>query len=839
MAASMGARSAKGDTAHGKKQAPKKSEARSLKRKREQEDLGKLRNAVDQLDPKSPDIKKFSDLPLSEATASGLRASHFEVLTDVQRAAIPLALKGNDVLGAAKTGSGKTLAFLVPVLEKLYRAQWTEYDGLGALIISPTRELAIQIFEVLRKIGRNHYFSAGLVIGGKSLKEEAERLGRMNILVCTPGRMLQHLDQTAGFDVNNLQILVLDEADRIMDMGFQSAVDALVEHLPKTRQTLLFSATQSKKVSDLARLSLKDPEYVSVHEAAPTATPTTLQQSYIVTPLSEKLDTLWGFLRSNLKSKIIVFLSSGKQVRFVYESFKRMQPGIPLLHLHGRQKQVARMEITSRFTSAKYSCLFATDVVARGVDFPAVDWVVQVDCPEDADTYIHRVGRTARYESKGRAVLFLEPSEEEGFLKRLQHKKVPIQKVNVREKKKKSIKNELQSLCFQSADLKYLGQKAFISYTRSIYLQKDKEVFKFDELDFDGFAESLGLPGTPQIKFQKGEDVKKLKNAPRALLSSGSDTDSDGEGGKRKKDQVRTKYQKMAERQNQDVLSSHYRKLLGEDQTQSDDEADFLPVKRVLDGDAQLDAAAAGGDKDGDDDNNKADNTQQQQQQQQQRPKVVKLGKSELVIDSHRREKLLRSKKKLLKYMDRGSKLVFDDDGNAHPLYELQGEDDFVREGPAEALRRRFVDAEAEKVKEADAEDKQIAKRRLKEKRERRKAREREERGDMAGQKAPMLPQLDVAEGGGAAEQEDPLALLRSLPIAGEERREGSEEEGGGEEEREPPRKKARKWFQDGEEEEEGQKSKMRKGGKKVIQMDHEPDNLEDLEALAAGLLED
>lgn len=851
----MAAGGAKGGLAQRNRQTPKKSESRSLKRKREQEDLGKLREAVNQLvsarlsddrvpsllsmpfhaltkdwqDPKSANIKKFTDLPLCEGTASGLRASHFEVLTDVQRAAIPLALKGNDVLGAAKTGSGKTLAFLVPVLEKLYQAQWTEYDGLGALIISPTRELAVQIFEVLRKIGRNHYFSAGLVIGGKSLKEEAERLGRMNILVCTPGRMLQHLDQTAGFDVNNLQILVLDEADRIMDMGFQSAVDALVDHLPKTRQTLLFSATQSKRVSDLARLSLKDPEYVSVHEASTTATPATLQQSYIVTPLAEKLDTLWGFLRTNLKSKIIVFLSSGKQVRFVYESFKRMQPGIPLLHLHGRQKQVARMEITSRFTSAKFSCLFATDVVARGVDFPAVDWVIQVDCPEDADTYIHRVGRTARYESKGRAVLFLEPSEEQGFLKRLEQKKVPIQKVNVREKKKKSIKNELQSQCFQSPDLKYLGQKAFISYTRSVYLQKDKEVFKFNDLDLDGYAESLGLPGTPQIKFQKGEDAKRLKNASRAAMSSGSDTDSDGEPGKRKKDQVRTKYQKMAERQNQDVLSSHYRKLLGEDQNQAgdgdddddDDAADFLSVKRVLDGDAELDAAAGGG-------NKTAPSSSAPEQ-----PKVVKLGKSELVIDSHRREKLLKSKKKLLKYMDRGSKLVFDDEGNAHPIYELQDEDDFQREGPAEALRKQFVESETAKVREADVEDKQLAKQRRKEKRERQKARERGEEAEaraLAG-----LPQLEAGE---AAQEEDPLALLRSLPIAGEYNREESEGEEGQEEEREPPKKKAKKWFQDDSEEERQKKSK-KKSGKKVIEMDHEPDNLQDWEALAAGLLED
>ena len=252
-------------------------------------------------------------------------------------------------------------------------------------IISPTRELAIQIFDVLRKIGRYHTFSAALVIGGGDLKEQQERLGRMNILVCTPGRMLQHMDQTAAFEVGNLQVLVLDEADRIMDMGFQSSVDAIIEHLPKERQTLLFSATQTKKVSDLARLNLRDPEYVAVHEAAASSTPSALQQHYVVVPLSKKLDTLFGFIRANLKAKIIVFFSSAKQVRFAYETFRHLQPGIPLLHLHGRQKLSARLDITSKFSASKNSCIFATDVVARGLDFPAVDWVIQLDCPEDAD----------------------------------------------------------------------------------------------------------------------------------------------------------------------------------------------------------------------------------------------------------------------------------------------------------------------------------------------------------------------------------------------------------------------------------------------------------------------
>ncbi|WXC65888.1 ATP-dependent RNA helicase dbp4 [Fusarium graminearum] len=776
-----------------------RTEQRQQKRKRDQEDLQQLQQRVDELDLKSDATKKFSELPLSVPTAEGLEIAHFQTLTDVQARAVPLALKGKDILGAAKTGSGKTLAFLIPVLEKLYRAQWTEFDGLGALIISPTRELAAQIFEVLRKVGTKHSFSAGLVIGGKSLKEEAERLDRMNILVCTPGRMLQHFDQTAGFDANNLQILVLDEADRIMDMGFQSAVDALIEHLPRERQTLMFSATQSKKVSDLARLSLKDPEYVSVHEAAVSATPTNLQQHYIVTPLTEKLDTLYGFIKANLKSKIIVFLSSGKQVRFVYESFRHLQPGIPLLHLHGRQKQGARMEITSRFTAAKQTCLFATDVVARGIDFPAVDWVIQADCPEDVDTYIHRVGRTARYESNGRAVLFLDPSEEPGMLKKLELKKIPIQKVNVKEKKKKSIKDQLQSMCFQNPDLKYLGQKAFISYSRSIHLQRDKDVFKFNKLDLDGFAASLGLPGTPQVKFRKGEDIKKIKNAPRQGMSSGSESDEDGEK-KTKKKEVRTKYDKMFERTNQDVLSSHYNKLVLDGDDNDDDEEDFLSVKRVLRDDDLDDEAGA----------------------YKSTAKIIDgLGGEEpFVVDSKRREKALKSKKKMLKFKGNSTKMVFDDDGNAHAVYELRDEDDFMGEGPAEEQRRKFVEDETSRVREADVDDKALAKQKRREKREKRKAAERAELMGIVsdGEDAPVLHNADDGE--------DPLALLRSLPMG-----DGSDSEG----DREPPKKRAKKWFEDDSDEENKSKSKS-KG--KVIRVQEEPETLEDLEALATGLLD-
>eukprot|EP00882_Tetradesmus_deserticola_P012407 GHRQ01013149.1.p1 GENE.GHRQ01013149.1~~GHRQ01013149.1.p1 ORF type:complete len:270 (+),score=111.12 GHRQ01013149.1:115-924(+) len=189
--------------------------------------------------------RTFEELPLSKHTKAALKEAGYVNLTAIQRAALPHALAGRDILGAAKTGSGKTLCFLIPVVEKLYRQSWTRLDGLGALVLTPTRELALQIFEELVKVGKRHDMSAGLLIGGKAVNEEATRVNAMNILVATPGRLLQHMDETPGFDTHSLQVLVLDEADRILDMGFAATLDAIIANLPtEGRQTLLFSATQ-------------------------------------------------------------------------------------------------------------------------------------------------------------------------------------------------------------------------------------------------------------------------------------------------------------------------------------------------------------------------------------------------------------------------------------------------------------------------------------------------------------------------------------------------------------------------------------------------------------------
>ncbi|KTG41587.1 hypothetical protein cypCar_00013895 [Cyprinus carpio] len=460
----------------------------------ERETIQKLVNKYSEINPK--EAVKFSDFPLSKKTLKGLHEGQYRQPTEIQRQTIGFALQGRDVLGAAKTGSGKTLAFLIPVLECLYREQWTAMDGLGALIISPTRELAYQTFEVLRKVGKNHEFSAGLVIGGKDLKDESEKIHRTNIIICTPGRLLQHMDETATFHASDLHMLVLDEADRILDMGFADTLNAIIENLPKTRQTLLFSATQTKSVKDLARLSLKNPEYVWVHEQAKFSTPATLEQNYVVCELHQKVNMLFSFLRSHLKKKIIVFFACCKEVQYLFRVFCRLRPGISVLALHGKQQQMKRVEVYNDFVRKTSAVLFATDIAARGLDFPAVNWVLQFDCPEDANTYIHRVGRTARYKEGGEALLVLLPSEEKGMIAQLQDKKVPINKINRDWISFQILSSVMPLLFFPSSQ-----RQCFVSYLRSVYLMKNKDVFDVFQLKLPEYAMSLGLAVAPRVRF--------------------------------------------------------------------------------------------------------------------------------------------------------------------------------------------------------------------------------------------------------------------------------------------------------------------------------------------------
>ncbi|CAM1305312.1 DDX10 (predicted), partial [Pycnogonum litorale] len=470
-------------------------------------------------------IKTFGDIPLSKNTRKGLKGRKFTTPTEIQRESIPLALKGLDILGAAKTGSGKTMAFLIPILEALFMKKWTTYDGLGALIITPTRELAYQIFEVLKAVGSHHEFSAGLVIGGKDLKFERKRMDKCNIIICTPGRLLQHMDENALFSCDNLQILVLDEADRILDMGFQATMNSVIEYLPTDRQTLLFSATQTKSVKDLARLSLKDPMYVSVHEHSKHSTPENLRQSYIVCELHEKVNLIWSFIKFHKRSKILIFMSSCKQVKYTFESFCRMRPGMSVLALYGTMHQMRRMAVYDEFCRKEHAVLFATDIAARGLDFPSVNWVVQADCPEDAKTYIHRAGRTARFKEGGESLLILLPSEEEAMALELKDKKIPINKIKANPKQTAFTQKKLEVLCARDVNLKESAQRAFKSYLKSVHLMKNKKVFDVTKQNTNAYAASLGLAVAPRIRILEKHAKRLETNRQTTNVSESTDNE--------------------------------------------------------------------------------------------------------------------------------------------------------------------------------------------------------------------------------------------------------------------------------------------------------------------------
>lgn len=406
-------------------------------------------------------------------------------------------------------------------MENLFAKKWVRQDGIGAIIISPTRELAYQIFETLKKVGAHHDFSAGLIIGGKNLKFERSRMDQCNVIICTPGRLLQHMDENPLFNCSSMQILVLDEADRCLDMGFEETMNAIIENLPPDRQTLLFSATQTKSVKDLARLSLRDPVYVAPHEQQAVITPAALKQNYVVIELEDKLTMLWSFIKNHMKQKTIVFMATCKQVKYVHEIFSKLRPGVTILALYGTLHQDRRMATYDEFCRKKNAVLFATDLAARGLDIPAVNWSMQLDAPSDPNEYIHRAGRTARNSAHGESLLVLLPSEEEGMIKELNDRKISINRIHVDPKKMFSPRVKIEAFLAQNQELKESAQRALINYVKSIALMKDKDIFKVEALNIEAYAQSLGLMFAPRVKFLQG--VKYFAEKKRTEKADGED----------------------------------------------------------------------------------------------------------------------------------------------------------------------------------------------------------------------------------------------------------------------------------------------------------------------------
>ena len=472
--------------------------------------------------------KTFDSLGLSKNTMAGIAELGYTQMTEVQARTIPPLLAGRDVLGAARTGSGKTLAFLIPSVELLYHAKFMPRNGTGVMVLSPTRELALKIYNVAQQLTKKHSQTHGLIIGGANRRVEAEKLAKgVNLLVATPGRLLDHMQNTKGFTFSSLKIFCMDEADRMLDIGLEEEMRTIVRMIPKDRQTMLFSATQTTKVEDLARLSLKSPTYIGVDDARSVSTATGVEQGYCVVPSEKRFLLLFTFLKKNLKKKIMVFFSSCNSVKYHAELLNYID--IPVSDIHGKQKQQRRTTTFFEFCKADRGVLLCTDVAARGLDIPAVDWIIQFDPPDDPREYIHRVGRTARgTDGRGRALLFLIP-EELAFLKYLKSAKVPLNEYEFPDKKIANVQSQLEKLVEKNYYLHQSARDAYRAYILAYNSHTLKDVYNVHELNLASVALSFGFHRPPKV--QLNLDSKAANGRKKLGEGGGSRGGPRGTGG--------------------------------------------------------------------------------------------------------------------------------------------------------------------------------------------------------------------------------------------------------------------------------------------------------------------
>jgi ATP-dependent RNA helicase DDX18/HAS1 len=444
---------------------------------------------------------KFADLDINENLKKGLAEKGFKNLTEIQDKSIRLLLEGRDILGKARTGSGKTLAFLIPCLESLLQNRFQPKDGAGAIVISPTRELASQIYDVLREISKHMTQTHCLVMGGANRKQEAQKLMKgANTVISTPGRLLDHLMNTKGFIYSNLIHLVIDEADRILQIGFEEDMNQILKLTAHRKRTCLFSATLPQKVESLAKLSLRSPMLVEAKGAedeASSATVIGLKQGYVVCPADERFKLLFTFLKKNKGKKVMVFFSSCNSVKFHDELLNYID--IEVMSIHGQKKQSARSTTFYQFCQADSGVLLCTDVAARGLDIPKVDWIVQYDAPDDPKEYIHRVGRTARGATgKGEALLFLLP-EEVGFLRYLRQAGVSPIEFAFPANKVCNIQAQLEKLIESNYHLHKGSREAYRTYLYAYAAHAMKDCFDVSCLDLAKVAKSFGFPAPPKV----------------------------------------------------------------------------------------------------------------------------------------------------------------------------------------------------------------------------------------------------------------------------------------------------------------------------------------------------
>lgn len=355
---------------------------------------------------------KFSELNLDESVLQALDAMNFKECTPVQEHTIPVILEGRDLIGVAQTGTGKTAAYLLPVLNQLNKGTYPA-DAINCIIMSPTRELAQQIDQQME--GFSYFMPASSVAvygGNDGIRFEQEKRGLTlgaDVVIATPGRLISHLSM--GYvDLSKVSFFILDEADRMLDMGFHDDIMQIVKYLPKERQTIMFSATMPTKIQQLARTILTDPAEIKLAVSKPADK--IIQTAYVCYE-NQKLGIIQSLFQDQTPDRVIVFASSKLKVKEVTKAFYRMNLNVG--EMHSDLEQAQRDQIMRDFKSGRINILVATDIVSRGIDIDDIRLVINYDVPHDCEDYVHRIGRTARANNDGCAITFVNEKEQTQF----------------------------------------------------------------------------------------------------------------------------------------------------------------------------------------------------------------------------------------------------------------------------------------------------------------------------------------------------------------------------------------------------------------------------------------
>ncbi len=349
----------------------------------------------------SPVQPNFYGLGISPKILDTLERLKFKVPTPIQFKAIPLAISGKDIVGIAQTGTGKTHSFLIPMIQRL-----VQKEGIG-LVLAPTRELAIQIDEAAKVLAGVFGMKTACLIGGAPMEFQTQALRKdPRLVIATPGRLIDHMSQW-NFIPDNVVMLVFDEADRMLDMGFAPQIEKILRFLPRERQTMLFSATMPKEIMDIASKHMKLPLSVEIAPSGTTAEKVT-QELFIVK--KDHKSRLLKKLLAQYQGPVLLFMRTKYNARKIVNAIRDM--GHSAAEIHSNRSLVQRREALEGFKSGKYKVLVATDIASRGIDVTGIELVVNYDLPEDAENYVHRIGRTARAGHKGHAVSFATPDQE-------------------------------------------------------------------------------------------------------------------------------------------------------------------------------------------------------------------------------------------------------------------------------------------------------------------------------------------------------------------------------------------------------------------------------------------